>query len=1001
MLDMASFRSWGGATMSSSEDILIQQRRHLDLLQAESKKPILIKVFEGEKPDGEDTTLYAWNYYKDVWARVTHPIYTRAILRNELLIDADVKDWTVLRTELQKIKDYCEVNKIPLKVAFSGGSGMHGHIFFDSFGIDPDNAKEIEKYDLDIFKIVRKVLIDIILTEAGTDAITLKLDSKKINFDKNHMGSMVREYGTLRPNGNYKTLIQAIPETKPQPGSLLLIFPAKIELWDPEKYNKQINDRIQQEIKKAVESENFNLNAVDLQGYTLDTFPCMKSLFKKGGMDGQRYYGSNSICLLSKRCGYSWEKIKELILKYLKFCGGLTEAEITLRVNNNKQLFDSSDYHFSCRTLKEVFGSGVCNFSNCVLCKKIDNSNGNPAERRPYFTSNGHFSPKKLADEILSEFHIFSMADNPKEMYVYINGVYVLYAKNIISQAAQTKLGTSSTSRFIEETINYIQIKKLIDRNIINTDTSRINVKNGLYNRFTHTLEPHTPEFLNTTQIPADYNPKAECVNIARFLCQTLRKEDIALVLQVFGYNLILDYSIQKAVMLHAPGGNGKGTLMRLLTAFLGKENIANETLQNLNLDKFACANLYGKLANVFADISDSAIYEDSMFKSLTGGDRIPAERKFENRFYFTNLARLIFSANVIPRHPKSGYAYHRRWVLIDFPCTFEGQNEDKELDSKLQTPEELSGLLNLALWGLDWLMESKSYCYSKTPEQVGEEYLLNSDSVEAFLRACTTPDDENIPKKVLYDAYVEWTKIRNVKKIVASNMFGKSLKLKGYTEVKPYEDGKRQTPHIEGLVLDMDKLTKSQGSGQNSTSNPDQTQNQQAYTHWFTKDVENSQGSQGSLYNFFAQLINYIRYTSSQQLLLIENNPDYPDQTKKEPQEPKTTGLKKIVRAGQSNPDQTLTKTCPTLTIKINDNCGICGKPLNGNGENAGQGLGRIHPVCKFTPISLKILEEIPNFICINNRQYGVLIPGQVIEIPATNAYALIGRKAAVRASS
>ena len=92
------------------------------------------------------------------------------------------------------------------------------------------------------------------------------------------------------------------------------------------------------------------------------------------------------------------------------------------------------------------------------------------------------------------------------------------------------------------------------------------------------------------------------------------------------------------------------------------------------------------------------------------GGDTIPAERKFQDRFRFRNEARLIFGANELPQHVKGGFAWNRRWIIIDFPVTFEGKKEDKSLERKLQTDEELSGLLNFTLTALKWLLETKTF---------------------------------------------------------------------------------------------------------------------------------------------------------------------------------------------------------------------------------------------------------------------------------------------------
>ncbi len=390
--------------MTSTSDILNLQKIRLDKLQAinSSKKPILIKAIEGKAPDGvteKERRLYQWNFYSDVWSELTQPIYTRGILPNEICFDPDLKDWNRLKTELQKIQTYCIKDCIPLELGYSGGNGIHVHIFFGNFKIDIDNFDNCKKYDIDLFKIVRNVLLDIILDGAGTNKLALALDTKKINFGQDRKGSQIREYGTLRPNGSYKTFITTIPDKKPEHKELPLVFPETVGLWViPEKHNKKINDKIRQEIKKAIEYNNFNTEFIDLRGNRLEKFPCLKTLFKNGSTTGSRYYGSNSITLMGKQCGLSWTATVEHIKKLFEKCE-ITESEAKLRIDHNKPLFESADYHFSCRTMKEVFGEDICNFFRCPLCKhpeKIHQADAGKEDEIPQYI-------KDRANQILDE----------------------------------------------------------------------------------------------------------------------------------------------------------------------------------------------------------------------------------------------------------------------------------------------------------------------------------------------------------------------------------------------------------------------------------------------------------------------------------------------------------------------------------------------------------------------------------------------------------------------
>jgi putative DNA primase/helicase len=105
---------------------------------------------------------------------------------------------------------------------------------------------------------------------------------------------------------------------------------------------------------------------------------------------------------------------------------------------------------------------------------------------------------------------------------------------------------------------------------------------------------------------------------------------------ELVGYVQIPDNALQTAFMLLGPGANGKSTFINLLRALVGPENVAAIPLHQFDDDRFATAGLYGKLANTFADLDSRALSSSSMFKAITGGDAIQAERKFRPAFTFT-----------------------------------------------------------------------------------------------------------------------------------------------------------------------------------------------------------------------------------------------------------------------------------------------------------------------------------------------------------------------------
>lgn len=203
--------------------------------------------------------------------------------------------------------------------------------------------KNAEKYDVDLRKIVRDTVLNQLLKDAGASRSRLKIDSGKVTFDKGSKGSMVREFGTTRADGGFKTLIQKIPDTREEAQLLPLVFPQSIEQWTlPERYIEGINTAIADAIKKAEECNDYNTESIHLEGNELIAFPCMKKLLKTGA--NSRYYGAVSITLLSSRCGLPWTTTEEHIRQFFSKCV-ITAEEIELRINNVKTL-DSSGHRF-------------------------------------------------------------------------------------------------------------------------------------------------------------------------------------------------------------------------------------------------------------------------------------------------------------------------------------------------------------------------------------------------------------------------------------------------------------------------------------------------------------------------------------------------------------------------------------------------------------------------------------------------------------------------------
>jgi len=381
-----------------------------------------------------------------------------------------------------------------------------------------------------------------------------------------------------------------------------------------------------------------------------------------------------------------------------------------------------------------------------------------------------------IAEE-LCETYRFKTLD--KVIYRYNNsGLYAPDGEAFIEREAQKLLGSNALTHTINEVVNWIKRETYTKVSDFDYHPNILNCLSGLLDVRTLELYDHTPDYPSLIQIPVFYDPSFDAPGISKFLTEILKPEDIDTILELFGYCLLRELPHQKAFLLVGEGANGKSTLIELLRAFLGKSNCSSVTLQELEEDKFKKAELFAKLANLSSDIPSKGLHHIGTFKMLTGGDKITAEKKFGHPFQFTNFAKLVFSANRPPKiFNEDTLALWRRFIIIDFPNTFSDDMADKHLLAKLTTEDELSGLLNLALKGLQRLWSKDGFSYNKTVEDIAERYTMLSDPILSFVNEqCELDGDATIDKQILYESFAQYCQDRQIPTI-SKESFGRNLK--------------------------------------------------------------------------------------------------------------------------------------------------------------------------------------------------------------------------------
>jgi putative DNA primase/helicase len=368
----------------------------------------------------------------------------------------------------------------------------------------------------------------------------------------------------------------------------------------------------------------------------------------------------------------------------------------------------------------------------------------------------------KLAKYLIKKFNFLTIyGKNTEEIYAFDGKIYTPEkAKAIIKTECERIWGKYCKTKNVSEVLEKIKRSTETDRKRFDDIPSNyIPLENGIFDLNEKVLLPFDSKFPFRFYIPVKYNKTASCPNFLKFLDETLIPEDIPVMQEWFGFSLHRKYFIKKGVICFGLKDTGKTILLKALIRFIGQDNTCGISLQRITAeDKFALSSFYGKLQNIYDDLSSKDLDNGGGFKIVTGGGYITAEYKFGDSFTFLNYAKQTFACNKIPPIKDDDGAYIERWLPIEFLNQVPEAEQDNFLFDKLTTEEELSGILNWALEGLDRLLKNGKFSYSRTKEQVKHLMERSGDFLSKFAEDCLIQaQGERISKELMFELYTAW----------------------------------------------------------------------------------------------------------------------------------------------------------------------------------------------------------------------------------------------------
>jgi len=352
-------------------------------------------------------------------------------------------------------------------------------------------------------------------------------------------------------------------------------------------------------------------------------------------------------------------------------------------------------------------------------------------------------------------------------------------------------------------------------------------VTNGLLHVSTRTPRPHDPRFFTRVAVPFAYDEQlTEASRWLQFLDELWPSDPdaIAALQEFFGYVVSGRTDLHKILLLIGPTRAGKGVIARVLTALVGKGNVAGPTLASLGTN-FGLSPLLGK---PLAIVSDARLGNGNQHQvverlpSISGEDFITVDRNYREPRTGKIPARFFIISNELPNFGDASGAVANRFVVLELGRSWLGRDNTRLTDELLG---ELPGILNWALDGLDRLTATDRFTTVRSSE---DAVLALQDIVSptaAFVRdCCVRGPGLEVPVTELYTEWKTWCDANGRDHPGTVQRFGRDLRavVPGLKVVRPNDAGRRHRSFL-GLTLSRNHNGQDRGPTRTTSTNGDE----------------------------------------------------------------------------------------------------------------------------------------------------------------------------------
>lgn len=235
------------------------------------------------------------------------------------------------------------------------------------------------------------------------------------------------------------------------------------------------------------------------------------------------------------------------------------------------------------------------------------------------------------------------------------------------------------------------------------------------------------------------------------------------------GYCLTGSAREENFLIMHGPGGTGKGTFIETVQKVLGSY------ARPVNVDMFlsyrndansgeGATPILAALENirlvVASESGEGRKFNEAKIKLLTGGDAITARRLHQAPTTYQPAFKVVIQTNYIPDVSNvNDKGITRRMLIAPFRQKLTEEQRNLKLKEELSKPENLNAVLRWCVDGcLMWQKEGLTGTEPAAMNQVRDEYLADRDYIGDFLESCCEyKADAQTYLKDLYQGFCEW----------------------------------------------------------------------------------------------------------------------------------------------------------------------------------------------------------------------------------------------------